>query len=94
MPTPANTTARGLGYRWQLLTRQAHKVYTPTCHICRQPIDETLPATHPMSWTLDHLDPRATHGTQTPNIERVRPAHRSCNTRRGKQPAARKAWRI
>jgi 5-methylcytosine-specific restriction endonuclease McrA len=86
MPAKGSTTEAGLGYQWRILVRRAKRIYQPICHICQQQIDETLPATHPMSWTLDHLDPRATHGPGTPEIDRVRPAHRRCNGQRGARP--------
>jgi 5-methylcytosine-specific restriction endonuclease McrA len=83
-PTTANTTTqRGLGADWQALTRKAWATYPPICHLCRQPIDRSLPKTDPMSGTIDHLDPRATHGKSLPTLDRVRPAHRSCNSTRG-----------
>lgn len=52
------------------------------CHLCGQPIDLTLPHTHPLSFTADHITPLATgghlHGT-------LAPAHRTCNSARGKR---------
>jgi len=71
-------------------------MYPPVCWICHRPIDLTLPARHPESWTLDHLDPVATHGTRVPPIERTRPAHWRCNSSRkaGDPPQHRpsRAW--
>lgn len=94
MTTDGGTTARGLGHRWRILVKRAKTIYPPVCHICEQPIDETLPATHVQSWTLDHLDPRATHGRQIPHVERVRPAHRGCNSRRGPRPLTTRRWAL
>lgn len=50
------------------------------CHLCGKPIDLTLPSTHPMSFTADHLDAIASGG----NLHgAIAPAHRRCNSRRG-----------
>lgn len=76
------TNELGLGYEWQQLCIKARTVYDPMCHLCKKPIDVTLPPLHKMAWTLDHLDPRAVHGAACPSIERTRPAHRSCNSKR------------
>jgi hypothetical protein len=84
----AKTHARGLGHAWQQLTHTAYTTYGYTCYAdrCLAPsraIDPTLPSTHRLSKTIDHLDPRATHGTQLPTIDRVRPTHRACNSSKG-----------
>ena len=91
----ANTTAAGLGNEWMLLTKEARRVYEPTCHLCRKVIDLTLDANDKMAWTLDHLDARAVYGNAVPPLERTRPAHRTCNSRRGKgdMPFARR-WSL
>lgn len=74
---PTTTTARGLGWNWQKLRVQAFAIYGTICHICGADGADTI----------DHLDPRALVGTALPSIDRVRPAHRPCNTRRGgRQP--------
>lgn len=80
------TTSRGLGGAWQKLCVEARRVYEPVCWLCSQPIDTDLPATHPMSWTLDHRDPRAMYGTDVPTLDRTAPAHRRCNSRRNSRP--------
>lgn len=79
----STTTEQGLGWDWQKLTAEARRVYEPICHQCRQVIDETLPRTHRLSYTVHHLDARDTYGTDLPTIDRVRPSHRSCNSRQG-----------
>jgi hypothetical protein len=76
-------TAEGLGADWRTFCAQVYRVYGYTCWLCNRPIDPTLPKSHPMSRTVDHLDARATHGYHLPHIERVRPAHRRCNSKRG-----------
>ena len=50
----------------------------PYCHICRKPF--TDPDDPPV---LDHVKPRAYGGTDDPS--NLKPAHRSCNGRKGAQ---------
>ena len=50
------------------------------CHLCGKPIDMTLPYTHPLAFTADHLDALATGGNL---LGELAPAHRRCNSRRG-----------
>lgn len=50
------------------------------CWLCKQPIDATLHWKHPMSYTYDHDVPIAQGGDPR---GAGRPAHRSCNSRRG-----------
>lgn len=70
------TTQAGLGWKWQQLCKRAWLLYGDVCHLCgKQGAD-----------TIDHLDPRATHGVRVPTLDRVRPAHRRCNARRGASP--------
>ena len=67
--------ARGRGGRVS-----SHAVYTRdqwTCGLCHQPIRRTLPYTHPMSASLDHIVPLALGGTH--DMVNVQAAHRSCN---------------
>lgn len=89
-----NTTRKGLGSGWQKLTKQARDYYPPTCHLCMGRIDLTLSATHPKSWTLDHITPRAIAGPQTPRIEETRPAHRDCNSRKGARTQQKTRWEL
>lgn len=51
-----------------------------TCWLCGNPIDTTLPYTHPLSWTADHVHPIGMGGDVHGEIK---PAHRSCNSKRG-----------
>lgn len=53
------------------------------CWLCGQWIDPDLKSPHPKSWTADHVTPIASGGH---NHGELRPAHRDCNTRRGKTP--------
>lgn len=78
MPVPGGTTAKGLGWEWQKLRAEAFKMYGRTCWICGRPGADTI----------DHLDPRSTHGPWIPHITRVRPAHTRCNSARGNKPSS------
>lgn len=49
----------------------------PICHRCRRPIDLTLPASDPMSWTADHVIPLSRGGTN--HLSNLAPAHAVCN---------------
>ena len=67
------------------------------CHLCDKPIDLTLPSTHPMSFTADHIDAIANGGHL---YGQLAPAHRRCNSRRQnrrlpaqiKKPKTTRAW--
>lgn len=63
------------------------------CHLCGKHIDLTLPYTHPMSFTADHLNPIANGG---PLHSTLAPAHRRCNSRRGNRqlPSAVRQGRV
>lgn len=69
-----NTTRRGLGWKHQQRVKQE---ITPdmVCHLCGQPGTADDPI------TADHTVPRSQGGADSP----LRPAHRSCNSRRGAQ---------
>lgn len=51
-----------------------------TCHICGQPIDQTLPPGHEMQGSIDHLTPRRQGGTG--DRDNVRMSHHRCNHER------------
>jgi len=78
MSVTGRTTERGYGRAWQQLRIEAFALYGDTCHLCGQP----------GATTIDHLDPLAYNDRgATPTIDRVRPAHQTCNSSRGaKQP--------
>ncbi len=52
------------------------------CALCGHPIDKSLPANHPMSWTADHIDPLSDGGAEIA-LSNLRPAHMRCNSARG-----------
>ena len=55
------------------------------CHLCGKPIDMSLPYTHPLAFTADHLDAIANGGNLLGDLA---PAHRRCNSRRGRKRLA------
>lgn len=71
----ADHDPRGLGHDWRRFRKTAFEFWGDVCHVCGQPGADTI----------DHLDPRVHYGTTLPTIDRVRPAHRSCNSSRGAQ---------
>lgn len=79
----ATTSERGYGTAWQRLRDDALNLYGAWCYLCSQPIDLTAPARHPLSYSLDHLDPVSHVGTNLPPLDRVRPVHYGCNSARG-----------
>ena len=56
------------------------------CHLCNLPIDKTLPAGHPNSFTVDHLQPVSTAPQLALRRDNVHAAHHRCNSSRGTQP--------
>ena len=67
------------------LKRQARKNSAP-CWLCGHSIDYDLDWKHPMSFTADHIEAVANGGSMTGALA---PAHRSCNSRRGKRAPTR-----
>lgn len=74
------------------MRRLVIETYGTTCWLCHQPIDITLPASHPRGLTLDHVLPRSRGGSHT--IDNLRPAHRRCNLSRGANLASARRTRI
>ena len=52
-----------------------------SCHICGDRIKPSLRVPHPLAGTVDHVVPLALGGRHV--IENLRPAHFSCNARKG-----------
>lgn len=50
------------------------------CWLCLQPIDYSLDYRDPLAFTADHVEPLARGGAL---LGVLKPAHRSCNSRRG-----------
>ena len=68
--------------RWVLLAARLKDELPPVCWICGLWIDKTLDHRHKMSFTLDHVI-SLDEGGDPYDEDNIRPAHRSCNGRRG-----------
>ncbi|MFF5988151.1 HNH endonuclease [Prauserella flavalba] len=68
------------GRPWRRVIEQLKRI-SNVCWICGHPIDLSLPAEDPMSFTADKLIPRSLGGP--PTLDNARPAHRRCNSKRG-----------
>lgn len=81
MGTPNKTYRNDRAYvaKREALKRQARKTGAP-CHLCSKPFDFDLDWKHSMAFTADHLDAVGAGGSMTGQLK---PAHRSCNSRRG-----------
>lgn len=53
----------------------------PSCHICGQPIDYTLPYLDPGEFVVDHIVPLIKGGAD--NLTNKAAAHRACNRAKG-----------
>lgn len=53
------------------------------CWLCGKPIDMGLDRTHPMSWTVDHVQPLSLYPELALDMGNMREAHRRCNSARG-----------
>lgn len=63
----------------EALKKKARK-HNMVCALCGLPFDWSLPYHHGMAMTADHVTPLAQGGHITGTL---RPAHRSCNSKRG-----------
>lgn len=62
------------------------------CHLCGQAIDPGLPPGHPMAASRDHLKTRHSGGSD--HTRNLRPAHRKCNSSKGKNKHLAKVERV
>lgn len=58
------------------------------CQICFDSVDPSLPSSHRMAATLDHIKPQSLELFPDHSPGNLRLAHRSCNSRRGAPQAA------
>ena len=65
--------------------RERLKAEGRPCYLCGRPIDYTLPKTHPGSFQLDHINPRAKGGSVL-DYSNAGATHRACNLRKGAKP--------
>jgi 5-methylcytosine-specific restriction endonuclease McrA len=56
------------------------------CQLCGEQVDLTLPHTHPMGPTVDHIECRSWVLIPDHTERNLRLAHRSCNSSRGNRP--------
>jgi 5-methylcytosine-specific restriction endonuclease McrA len=80
--------------RW--LTARAQLRAMPGSDICwrcgeRIPMD--VPHNDPMQWTADHVQSLQNGGNPF-DVNNLRPAHRSCNSKRGTETKMKRATRI
>lgn len=76
------------GYEHRQLAKLCRQTYPPVCYFAQldackadtPDIDLTISGRARFGWTMHHLDPVAVIGSRTPDISRVRPAHRACNS--------------
>jgi 5-methylcytosine-specific restriction endonuclease McrA len=71
------------GRAWRELVAMVKRMYPHVCHLCGQPIDMSLHHHDPMSFTVDHLIPISIDETKAEDITNLRPAHKTCNSRKG-----------
>ena len=69
--------------RREALRRKAKKHNLP-CWLCHEPIDFNAEWKHPLSFTADHVQAVANGGHM---LGELKPAHRSCNSKKGNRPA-------
>jgi len=77
----SSRTARREKFR-RIIRQGRHPNYPepePPCHLCGQPIDYEAHHLHPLSFTIDHIVPRAHTGDDADVLENIAPAHRRCN---------------
>ena len=73
------------GRPWRRLHARVYRTES-ICHLCGHTIDKTLPAGHPDSFTVDHLEPVSVRPELALARDNVHAAHHRCNTSRGAQP--------
>ncbi|MGW6255426.1 HNH endonuclease [Streptomyces sp. NPDC055085] len=73
------------GRPWRRVVAQAKRELPKICHLCSKPIDMSLPHNDQWSWTLDHIIPLALRPDLAEEISNVLPAHRHCNSSKGKK---------
>ncbi|MDY5127456.1 MULTISPECIES: HNH endonuclease [unclassified Actinotignum] len=67
------------------------QTYGLECSICHEMIDPRYRSPDPRSFSIDHVLARGLGGSDA--LENLRPAHRGCNSAKGKRLPARRARR-
>lgn len=68
--------------RWRKLCDYVKRTTAPICWRCGGDIDLSLPGTHPLGWTGDHVQMRSKSPELTFDPANIRPAHHKCNSLR------------
>src|ERR1043165_978243 len=71
------------------LVQQLKREQPWICHLCHAPIPTDVHHTHPLAYTADHVVPMALAPWLAEDMQNLRPAHRICNLRKGKNPNSR-----
>ena len=75
--------------RYKASREELKRIGSHICHICRQVIDLQLKYPHPLSWSADHLVPRAhlaPDDIRHWHISAIAESHLRCNEARGAKP--------
>jgi 5-methylcytosine-specific restriction endonuclease McrA len=83
-----NPKAASKNIRWQIYKEGDTKIHWKIvgeiekwiCHLCHEHVENSLPSTHPLAPTVDHVIPITKGGKH--EWENVKLAHRSCNARK------------
>ena len=70
------------GRPWRRATAHIRRTQN-ICHLCGHPIDKTLPATHPESFTVDHILPITHNPDLALRRDNLAAAHKRCNSSKG-----------
>ncbi len=69
-------------HAWRVVVKQLRAMPGANiCWLCKSHIDMGLVASDPMSWSVDHVQSLA-NGGKALDINNLRPAHRSCNSKK------------
>jgi len=71
------------GRTWRELVARVKAMYPNVCHLCGQDIDLSLHHHDPLSFTVDHLIPISIDPSKAEDLSNLRPAHKTCNSRKG-----------
>ena len=78
---------------WRKACRFRDQYQQAPCHICRQPIDYTIPPNNPNlrpynpgAYEPDHIDPVKTHPHKAYMVSNAAPCHAGCNRSRQDTP--------
>jgi 5-methylcytosine-specific restriction endonuclease McrA len=74
------------GGRWDKTVAAVKATMPAVCWICAKDIDLSLHHHGPMSYTVDHVVPLSAGGDPY-DLSNLRPAHKRCNSRKGKGAA-------